>query len=277
MTDLPNCLFNVRFDDAMLGGPVKANHFVCIFLLLLATLALAQNPVPFVNQPLVPTSAVPGTNCAIGVFFDPTVSGARIGTLTVTDNATNNPQTVSLNGTGQDFSMALQSQSSATVSPGQSANYMIAVTPVGGFNQTVALSCSGAPPGAICSVPNSVALNGSAPTPVSVTVTTATSASLARPNGFYGESARFAALLGLCGMPGVVVLGGLGQKRGKRRLLLGLAFFCLLTMIGGMSACGGGSDTTTGGATTYSLTVTGTFTSGSTTLTHDAKLALVVQ
>jgi len=48
----------------------------------------------------------------------------------------------------------------------------------------------------------------------------------------------------------------------------------------GMSGCGGGSSTpatVAPQATTYDLTVTGTFTSGSTTLTHNAKLTLVVQ
>jgi len=47
-----------------------------------------------------------------------------------------------------------------------------------------------------------------------------------------------------------------------------------------MSACGGGNSSSGGGGTpagTYTLTVTGSFTSGSTTLTHNTKLTLVVQ
>ncbi|HEV2494479.1 MAG TPA: choice-of-anchor D domain-containing protein [Terriglobia bacterium] len=42
-----------------------------------------------------------GANCAIKVTFTPTQSGARTGTLSVNDNATGSPQTVSLTGTGQ--------------------------------------------------------------------------------------------------------------------------------------------------------------------------------
>src|SRR5439155_6244649 len=41
-----------------------------------------------------------GANCAINVTFTPTATGTRSGTLTVTDNASNSPQTASLTGTG---------------------------------------------------------------------------------------------------------------------------------------------------------------------------------
>ena len=46
------------------------------------------------------TSLASGSSCVISVTFKPTASGTRTGTLTVTDNATNGPQTVSLTGTG---------------------------------------------------------------------------------------------------------------------------------------------------------------------------------
>ena len=42
----------------------------------------------------------PGKKCVIDVAFTPTQLGARSGTLTITDNAANSPQTVSLSGTG---------------------------------------------------------------------------------------------------------------------------------------------------------------------------------
>jgi hypothetical protein len=65
-------------------------------------------------------------------------------------------------------------------------------------------------------------------------------------------------------------------------LLYGLAFVCLFSLAITWSACGGGSGSNTMGgagtpAGTYNLTVTGTFTSGSTTLSHVTKLKLVVQ
>src|SRR5579863_1675448 len=49
---------------------MKPFRFACIFLMLASTLMLAQNPVPFVNQPLVPDAAPPG-----GPAFTLTVNG----------------------------------------------------------------------------------------------------------------------------------------------------------------------------------------------------------
>lgn len=45
-------------------------------------------------------SVAAGATCTIGVTFSPTATGSRTGTLTVTDSASNSPQTVSLTGTG---------------------------------------------------------------------------------------------------------------------------------------------------------------------------------
>ena len=43
---------------------------------------------------------VPQGSCTLSITFSPTAAGSATGTLTITDNATNNPQTVSLSGTG---------------------------------------------------------------------------------------------------------------------------------------------------------------------------------
>ncbi|MGA3092566.1 MAG: hypothetical protein ABSD75_28530 [Terriglobales bacterium] len=58
------------------------------------------------------------------------------------DNASNSPQTVSLTGDGQDFSITVAS-SNQTVSQGRSATYTLSVNPCGGFIQVVQLSCDG--------------------------------------------------------------------------------------------------------------------------------------
>src|SRR5260221_6764697 len=42
----------------------------------------------------------PGASCTISVKFTPTAAGTRTGTLTLTDNASNSPQTISLTGIG---------------------------------------------------------------------------------------------------------------------------------------------------------------------------------
>ncbi len=50
--------------------------------------------------PLSPSTLGAGDKCNIPVTFTPSALGSRTATLTVTDNATNNPQTVALTGTG---------------------------------------------------------------------------------------------------------------------------------------------------------------------------------
>jgi hypothetical protein len=47
-----------------------------------------------------PTVAA-GASCVIKVTFTPTQVGVRTGTLTVTDDAVDSPQTVGLSGTGK--------------------------------------------------------------------------------------------------------------------------------------------------------------------------------
>jgi hypothetical protein len=84
------------------------------------------------------------------------------------------------------------------------------------------------------------------------------------------------------GTLGLTLLTSMMRSRHKWRpqLLYGLTLLCLLSVVLGISACGGGNNGPRSGGTplgTYTLTVTGSYTSGSTTLTHNTKLTLVVQ
>jgi len=242
---------------------------------------VTASPTDFAPLSTCGNSVGAGASCSIGVFFDPTTSGTRNGVLTVTDSATNSPQTVPLSGMGQDFSVAPSSSSSATVMPGQVAKYAIVVKPAGGFDQTVTLTCSGAPAQSSCSIsPSSVTLNGTTSTPVTATVTTAgTSASLARPFGLPRAADKLALWLAFSGLPGLVLLGRRTRKR-HGRPFYGVALLCALFIAMTWSACGGGGSSGVGTATpagTYNLTVVGTFTSGSANLVHSTKLTLVVQ
>jgi hypothetical protein len=217
-----------------------------------------------------------GSSCAIGVFFDPTASGARPGTLTINDNAPGSPHTVALNGTGQDFSLAPVTPASATVFAGLTANYTVAVSPAGGFNQTVALSCAGGPALSTCTVtPSSVPLNGTAATNVAVSATTIAALPpliIPSPRGDYRLLYLIAELLAFSLLVGLV-----RSRKGRPRLTYGIALLVFLSAAM-MSACGGGSSGTQGTpAGTYPLVVSGTFTTGSTKLTHSANLTLVVQ
>jgi hypothetical protein len=175
------------------------------------------------------------------------------------------------------------SQSSLTVTPGQAANYAITVSAINGFANDVALSCAGAPAQSTCTVsPSTVSLSpGSARANV-VAVTSGPSASLVPPAGFPPARMRLALWFGLLGLSGLVLLGNAGSRSGKRHspLIYGLAFLCLFSLAVTWSACGGGASSSSAGGTpagTYNLTVTGTFTSGSTMLNQATKLTLVVQ
>ena len=57
------------------------------------------------------SSVAEGASCTIKVTFAPTAAGSRTGTLTITDNAFNSPQTVSLTGTGTGTAVRLSATS----------------------------------------------------------------------------------------------------------------------------------------------------------------------
>jgi len=57
------------------------------------------------------TSVSAGGSCEINVTFTPGASGTRTGTLTLTDNASTSPQTVSLSGTGAASTVSLSTSS----------------------------------------------------------------------------------------------------------------------------------------------------------------------
>jgi hypothetical protein len=67
------------------------------------------------------TSLAAGSTCSISVTFTPTAAGSRTGTITISSNAANNPQTIGLMGTGQ---------SSAGATP--AGTYQISITGVSG-------------------------------------------------------------------------------------------------------------------------------------------------
>jgi len=229
-----------------------------------------------------PAALAANASCQIKVISVPNAAGSQTALLSIADNAPGSPQTVVLTGTGQDFSLTA-SPTTTTVTPGQAGNYTLTVSPLNGFSQKVALSCSGAPPLSTCMIsPSSVTLNGSANATASVAVVTAgSSAHLLHPP-FPMQVNRFALWIAL---PGLVLLVGSTRSHSRKervqwlRTLILLGVMSLVTI---WPACGGGNSGSgsSGGGTppgTYTVTVTGTFTAGSVTLTHATKLTLVVQ
>jgi hypothetical protein len=170
----------------------------------------------------------PGGECQILLTLTPTATGPQNGTLTINDSGADSPQTAPLSGTGQDFSVTPSVSSTQTVAPGQVANYTVAVAPLGGFNRTVTLSCSGAPAQSTCSIsPTSVTLNGATSAPVAVTVTTAgASANLANPSSFPAAGKRLALWLAFSGLPGLVLVGCGSPKAARSAVLRGYLLVC---------------------------------------------------
>src|SRR5215472_14847335 len=112
----------------------------------------------------------------INVTFAPTASGARMGTLSVTDNAGGSPQTVSLSGNGTaapDFGLTGPA-GTQNVRAGNTLTFTVTMTPTGGLKSAVALVCAGALTGATCTVsPSSVtAADGVTPQQAQVSMTT---------------------------------------------------------------------------------------------------------
>jgi hypothetical protein len=233
------------------------------------------------------SSVAAGGSCTINVTFAPTAAGSLTGTLTTIDNSNNttgSTQTVSLSGTGQDFSLAVASgtSSTVTVSPGQSASYTVAVGAMGGFNQLISFTCAGAPSAASCTVTPSSLTPSSSTTNVTVSVTTTapsiTALQTPPPHSPHWPAPKVLPLLAalLLGLRWTV--RGWKRVRPKvRKVLVPLAVALLQALA--LAACGGGGGTPTNPGTpagTYTLTVTGTVGSGSTALSHSVTLTLTV-
>ncbi len=243
--------------------------------------SVAASPNDFAVLDNCANSLAPGTACVVGVFFNPAQSGTRNGTLTITDIAPGSPQTIPLTGAGQDFSLAPMGSSSSTVAAGQTASFTVAVTPGGGFNQTVTLSCAGVPVLSSCSAPGSIVLNGSSASSITVSVTTtAASGQVRLPPLIRTPDGREYTLVNefLLLLAAMVFLSLTFRKElSLSRVLLITVIFCNgLTLY----ACGGGGGSVRNPGTptgTYTLTLTGSFKSGSTNLSHTTNLTMVVQ
>jgi hypothetical protein len=226
--------------------------------------------------------------CVITVTFAPTSAGAATGTLTFADSAPDSPQTVALTGTGGSSSgggagggggtgappsigigIPSGGSATATVTAGATATYALAIGGAG-LSGTASLTCTGAPTGATCSVPNSIALNPTTPSSFNVTVTT-TAASRIFPFRF--EPTLFLWSLAL--------LGCLALARAATTLRSARAWSLAPMLALTLCACGGGnsssnSTTSNGNSTSagnYTIIVTAK--SGSTTQTQN--LTLIVK
>lgn len=174
----------------------------------------------------------------------------RTATLTITDDAQGSPQSVSLSAIANPAFTAGAAPGGATtasVTAGQMAQYLLQLTPGPGYSGSVSLACSGAPLGATCYVPSSVSVANSAPSPFTVTVATSGGASLPpsiliRFTPVSGQRVLPLLALGLVLLVAIKNLRRLGNAEGRGRLTrcsaLTVAVFCVFL---GIAGCGGGS------------------------------------
>jgi hypothetical protein len=182
--------------------------------------------------------------------------------------ATGNSSTISEGLT--DFSVTA-TNTSLTLNAGGSGAYALQVSPLSGFSGSVALTCTGAPELATCAVsPSSVQVSSGS---VAATVTVSTTGPNQVAVVHLGKAWVFATL----SVPifGFIALFG-GRSRGKSALLVSLL---VLSSIGVMCSCGGGSSTQQTSRTpagTSSLVLTASTTASGVTVNHVVTLTLKV-
>ncbi|MDP9339588.1 MAG: choice-of-anchor D domain-containing protein [Acidobacteriota bacterium] len=235
----------------------------------------------FVNPASSCTTAIaPNANCTISVSFAPLTPAsatARTETITLTDNAANSPQTVTVTGTVNASAFTVTSPAAslaATVTAGQTAQYSVQLTPGPGYSGTVTMACSGAPATTTCTVANPIQLTAGTPTTFTVMVTT-TARSLLLPFSGYQPappSTPYLLLLslGLC----MAIFAALYPLRLRavsvqRQFVYGGGLLVLVLAVCGLAGCassgnspGPGSTGTQAGTYTLTLTPTAASTSG---------------
>lgn len=112
-----------------------------------------------------PASVSAGTGCTITIQFTPTTSGTRTGSVTITDNAGNSPQSIALTGTGKSLSSISVTPVNPTVAAGTSEQFAATGTFTDGSTEEVTTSVTWTSSNtAVASIANTSGSNGLATT-----------------------------------------------------------------------------------------------------------------
>ncbi len=183
-------------------------------------------------------------SCTISMVFSPQAAGVRTSTLTITDNAANSPQSLTLTGTaGSAATITTTGSTTATLTAGQTAQFNLQATPGSGFSGTLSFSCSGAPFGANCTVPGTLPISNG--TPVSFTVSVSTlGASQVLPVARIPISpvrpvAQWLPFFSLCALALLILF--FESKRYTFKLARIAAFSLSILLVFSGIGCGGGS------------------------------------
>lgn len=199
------------------------------------------------------SSLAVGANCTVSVTFTPTGDGTRNGSIIIDDDAPGSPHTISLSGTGPDFSVTASSNS-ATVAPGGTATYTLTFSSTIGFTGTLGLTCSGAPQAATCSIsPTSVVLDGTNDATATVSLTTTAPATVPSPPGSFSGKPWLPWLMGWAAL--LALVASLQRRKAGPVLATTLLFATLWSSCGGAPS-GGGSLSTPVGTSTLTVTAT---------------------
>jgi hypothetical protein len=201
-------------------------------------------------------TVAPSANCNIPITFAPLAAGIRTTTLSITDDAVGSPQTLTLNATATPavvIGAAPAGATTATVTPGQTAQFNLQITPGVGYTGVISLTYSGAPAGATIQGPSTLQIANGSAAPFMVSVTTSGSASGILPFSGVPRSTPFLALRAASVLSfGLIVLlllvfgvNGHWNARSRRFALAGaFSAILFLMMLGAMleaAGCGGGS------------------------------------
>jgi predicted secreted protein len=192
------------------------------------------------------TSVAPAGTCTFAVTLAPpstATAGPTSGTIQITNNASNSPQSVAVSGTVWDFSLTVPP--TATVNRGTNTSISVLINGAGGFTGSVTVACSSAASNiATCSVSP---MSGTPTQTVNVTITGVSNVvPLNSPDGMPPFSIRqiiFAAIA-------MMLLFVIPMTR-RTRTRLGLAAAMLVFAV--VAGCSGSTKTKT-----TTLTITGT-------------------
>jgi len=90
--------------------------------------SIAVSPSQFLESNTCPSSLASGLNCTISIAFDPTAFKNYQGTVTINDNASTSPQTISLSGVGTLTQYSPASLNFGTVAVGSSSSLPVTLT-----------------------------------------------------------------------------------------------------------------------------------------------------
>jgi hypothetical protein len=196
--------------------------------------------------------------------------------LFIADSNNNRVRMVSLSDTLGNFALEKVSgaNTSVTIAAGQTANYSLQLTSIWGFQGTVALTCSGAPAGAVCTVSPSVTVEAgkTATITVSISTTATTTITMRRHSRPWSLPYLWASLLA-----GVAFLPRKRLGRWQLAMVFIVVFVLLLASCGYHGESGAKSFGTTTARATPAGTYTITLTAHAGSVAHEMPLTLKVQ